>query len=472
MRYSIFEFSQDKLVSLGLDVADALLLNWFSHFFCGKMEKKIFKAADGSSKIYGWVKISKIIEDLPVLGISTEKGIRVRFDAFVEKGILDRETINTQKGKKSYYKTTSVYDSLINTVSQENISVENTAISQGNCSSFAEDVTEENQENNPHRSFTSFVNETTEENKENNPHRSFTSFANETTEKKQENNPQGNCSSFAEKATEENQKINSQGNCSSFAEDVTEENQKINSQGNCNSFAQGNCNSFAQGNCNSFALNNSLINDNYIKDTSSVVNNNTKKEEADFLIKKINELFKFQVNFSSDLAEKLLTSLNLAKIPTKEYENYIIWSFDYLKSRCKPENFPGYFYKSVSQTSVMFKFLSVNKQLHMQAEEIQKKLILCEICGCEHNIDDDCPKCGNNFLDLKNCTEEDILFRKNYYQLPQNLKEKYENDIQLIYSKFPPVSEIIKNKELSNALKEQLKALDYNYGLRQVLINV
>jgi len=64
------------------------------------------------------------------------------------------------------------------------------------------------------------------------------------------------------------------------------------------------------------------------------------------------------------------------------------------------------------------------------------------------------------------------LFRKNYYQLPQNLKEKYENDIQLIYSKFPPVSEIIKNKELSNALKEQLKALDYNYGLRQVLINV
>ena len=37
---------------------------------------------------------SKIMEDLPVIGISTEKGIRNRFDAFVEKGILERETLN------------------------------------------------------------------------------------------------------------------------------------------------------------------------------------------------------------------------------------------------------------------------------------------------------------------------------------------------------------------------------------------
>ena len=101
MRYSVFEYSQEKLVSLNLDVVDALLLNWFANFFCGKMEKQIFKDANGNAKIYGWVKISKIIEDLPVLGITSEKGIRLRFDAFVDKGILDRETINTQKGKKS-----------------------------------------------------------------------------------------------------------------------------------------------------------------------------------------------------------------------------------------------------------------------------------------------------------------------------------------------------------------------------------
>ena len=35
MRYSVFEYSQEKLVSLGLDVVDALLLNWFANFFVG-----------------------------------------------------------------------------------------------------------------------------------------------------------------------------------------------------------------------------------------------------------------------------------------------------------------------------------------------------------------------------------------------------------------------------------------------------
>ena len=88
MRYSVFEYSQEKLVSLGLDVVDALLLNWFSNFFCGNMNKKIFKTADGNLKIYGWVKISKIIEDLPVIGITSEKGIRLRFNSFVEKEFL------------------------------------------------------------------------------------------------------------------------------------------------------------------------------------------------------------------------------------------------------------------------------------------------------------------------------------------------------------------------------------------------
>jgi hypothetical protein len=115
MRYSVFEYSQEKLVSLNLDVTDALLLNWFANFFCGKMEKQIFKDADGSNKLFGWVKTSKIIEDLPVIGITSEKGIRRRFDIFVEKGILARVTIITQNGKKSFYRTTQIYDMLINT---------------------------------------------------------------------------------------------------------------------------------------------------------------------------------------------------------------------------------------------------------------------------------------------------------------------------------------------------------------------
>lgn len=128
MRYSIFEYSQEKLLALGLDVTDALLLNWFANFFCGKMEKQMFKDADGKTKIYGWIKTSKVIEDLPVIGITSEKGIRKRLDTFVEKGILDRKTLSTHNGKKSYYRTTSIYESLINTTAiQRNHEKENAA---------------------------------------------------------------------------------------------------------------------------------------------------------------------------------------------------------------------------------------------------------------------------------------------------------------------------------------------------------
>ena len=116
MRYSIFEYSQEKLISFGLDITDALLLNWFANFFCGRMEKQIFKDGNGNSKVFGWIKTSKIIEDLPVLEITSEKGIQKRLNAFVEKGLLERQILNTQKGKKSYYRTTILYESLKNRI--------------------------------------------------------------------------------------------------------------------------------------------------------------------------------------------------------------------------------------------------------------------------------------------------------------------------------------------------------------------
>lgn len=156
MRYSIFEYSQEKLISFGLDITDALLLNWFANFFCGRMEKQIFKDENGNSKVFGWIKTSKIIEDLPVLEITSEKGIQKRLNAFVEKGLLERQILNTQKGKKSYYRTTILYESLINTSIKQNEEkkdnsvklnhadkTESNASSQGN-SGYHADKTESN----------------------------------------------------------------------------------------------------------------------------------------------------------------------------------------------------------------------------------------------------------------------------------------------------------------------------------------
>ncbi len=116
MKYSIFQYSQEKLLENNLDVIDALLLSWFSDFFVGSMEKRIFRdEGTENGKLYGWVKLSKVMEDLPCIGINSEKGIKRRFDSFVEKNIMERKTVITQNGKKAYYRPTELYEALINT---------------------------------------------------------------------------------------------------------------------------------------------------------------------------------------------------------------------------------------------------------------------------------------------------------------------------------------------------------------------
>lgn len=409
MRYSIFEYSQEKLLSLNLDVVDALLLNWFANFFCGKMEKKIFKDAEGNAKIYGWVKISKILEDLPVIGITSEKGIRVRFDSFVEKGILERETVNTQKGKKSFYRTTSVYDSLINTVALERT-----------------------QEAHPEKQ-------------------------NETTE-----NSQRNCSSLAISSTKEKQETISHESFFTFAENQSAKSSENNSQRNCSSLAERNKNTLAQRNCTSFALNNSGNKDYLnINSSSTDKDNSIKTEEADFLLKIINTLFNNQVSFSSDLSQKLLTSLENAKIPTTDYEKYVIWAFDYLKPRCKPENFPGYFYKSISESTLIYKYSVFQKEEIDKKMQEEKETITCIVCSKKHSMYSICPECHNDFFDLQKLDPEELEKRKLIYKMPKDIKEKYEEEIFNVYTEFPNFF-LPENKKIIDL---KIKDIEQKYGL-------
>lgn len=203
MRFSVFAYSQEKLLEHGLDVTDALILDWFANFFIGKMEKRIFKDASGSARIFGWVKISKIMEDLPVIGITSEKGLRRRFDAFVSKGLMQRETVVTQNGKRSYYRTTELYDTLLNTKSaekNESSRKENYGIS---------------------------------------------------------NNPQRNSASHAENK-------NPQGTKTAYAEHETPPEIP---QGNSSTYAERNGDAFAQGKSSSHALNDSSTNDSLVTDS-------------------------------------------------------------------------------------------------------------------------------------------------------------------------------------------------------------
>lgn len=189
MRFSVFAYSQEKLLEYGLDVTDALILDWFANFFIGKMEKRIFKDSSDNPKIFGWVKISKIMEDLPVIGITSEKGIRRRFDAFVEKGLMQRETVITQGGKRSYYRTTELYDTLLNTKAAERQESKKTdsdksiKISQRNSTTFA-------RKENPQGTKKTYAEpEKTSES----PHRNSATFA----ERNGNTHAQGNSSSYA-----------------------------------------------------------------------------------------------------------------------------------------------------------------------------------------------------------------------------------------------------------------------------------
>lgn len=168
MKYSIFQFSQEKLLENSLDVIDALILSWFSDFFMTAMEKKVFKEQKNGiteNKLYGWVKLSKVLEDIPCIGINSEKGIKRRFDGFVEKGIMTRQSVITQNGKKTYYRPTEIYDELVNTKAscaeksektetknqQEEKLTESQEFSQGYFDSHAENK-------NPQRTKTTYAN--------------------------------------------------------------------------------------------------------------------------------------------------------------------------------------------------------------------------------------------------------------------------------------------------------------------------
>lgn len=88
MKYTVEGFLQEKLVTLDLDLSDALILRWFIDFAgTGCMRSLIYNHA-----VYYFVKYSGVIADLPVLGIGSTKGVGKRFDRYVEKGLLLKET--------------------------------------------------------------------------------------------------------------------------------------------------------------------------------------------------------------------------------------------------------------------------------------------------------------------------------------------------------------------------------------------
>ena len=110
MKYTIEGFQQKKLVSYDLDVIDALILRWFIDFAAtNKMTKRTIALTEknGNSKTYLFFKIifDAVLEEFPIFGISTKKGLSKRFDRYVEKGLLLKHVLHggNSKGTDTYF---------------------------------------------------------------------------------------------------------------------------------------------------------------------------------------------------------------------------------------------------------------------------------------------------------------------------------------------------------------------------------
>ena len=110
MKYTIEGFQQKKLVEYGLDVTDALILRWFIDFAAtNKMKKRTIELVgeDQQKKVHLFYRIifDAILEEFPIFGISTKKGLSKRFDKYVESGLLLKHVMHggINNGTETYF---------------------------------------------------------------------------------------------------------------------------------------------------------------------------------------------------------------------------------------------------------------------------------------------------------------------------------------------------------------------------------
>lgn len=404
MKYSIFQFSQEKLLENGLDVIDALILSWFSDFFMTGMEKRIFKEESGG-KLYGWVKLSKVLEDIPCIGINSEKGIKRRFDGFVEKGIMSRQSIITQNGKKTYYRPTEIYDELVNTKTS---SVEKS--------------------------------EKTE------------------TKNQQEEIPQGYFNSHAEnknlqgtKTTDANLRIAQKS-----------------SHGYFHSHAQGNENILPQGHFDSHALNDSSARNSSTTDAAVIQSEDFEALsekyfgknafDAEFPRKAANFFTKTQIKdyeqYFDFIKNRLTETQNLKQVKNPRGFAYrLFFQPDIAQSFLEQQQY----------------LLLKKQKEEAKQRKIEERKLVCPCCGKKFLPDyiSTCPECDFAIDNFKN--KEKINIHINFLKLSEVKKEEYLKEINKIYFSnnfFESLRETPEQRKQKSILREQQeKELNKKYGL-------
>lgn len=116
MKNSILGFSQEKLMKFGLDIKDAMLLRYFVDFRgTGKMKSIII-----DDICYYWLCYDSLRNDIPILGINTNDGLRKRLKKLENKKILGHYH-KLEGGSYSYYSLGENYIDLINDKGEEKV---------------------------------------------------------------------------------------------------------------------------------------------------------------------------------------------------------------------------------------------------------------------------------------------------------------------------------------------------------------
>lgn len=100
MKYTIFGFNQKKAVEYGLDVKDLLILDYVWDMIGNPIMQHITK----NEVAYVWLMHDKILEDLPILGIS-KRSLIGYLNKLRDLGLVLVETVHNEnlRGSKSYY---------------------------------------------------------------------------------------------------------------------------------------------------------------------------------------------------------------------------------------------------------------------------------------------------------------------------------------------------------------------------------
>jgi len=118
MKYTVNGFSQEALVSLGLDMRDAGVLRWFIDFQATGFMKRI----EHDGKIFFWVLYDKVLEELPIAG-NNKYTIRRIFDKYVEVGLMEKHVEKKDGSYSTFRLVEEVYSKLVSSTTEGRVNM-------------------------------------------------------------------------------------------------------------------------------------------------------------------------------------------------------------------------------------------------------------------------------------------------------------------------------------------------------------